>query len=151
MIWESSAKRSSKSDRLVGAVRHLVAMHGLEGEFAKRRLRHLYPPVLPAEKVRELVGIIKKLATNWAEEERMLGKKVFYWHILTVDSMHTVASQVPTTMGQLRNLNILGENILKEYGDRIIKMVHHFVVANNLEEVVREHWQRRRPMKRQRR
>jgi ribonuclease D len=75
------------------------------------------------------VQVIKKLVTNWAEEERMMGKSVFYWNILSNDAMKSIASQTPTSIEELKAIGSLGENIVKEYGDRIVivKVVHTFV------------------------
>jgi len=99
--------------------------------------------VLPADKTAELTEMIKKLTSNWAEEERMIGNKTFYWHILSHDNMKAVAAQVPMNVEELKGMGVLGENIIKVYGDRICRLVSSFVVNNDLEQLVKS-----RPKKR---
>lgn len=94
--------------------------------------------VLPQAKTNELVGVIRKLAKNWAEEERMMGKEIFYWNILSNDAMKSVAAQVPMTMAELTAIGTLGENIVKEYGERLVKVVKTFVESNSLDEYVKD-------------
>lgn len=101
------------------------------------------PSLLPSKATQELVQVIKKLVTNWAEEERLMGKSVFYWNILSNEAMKSIASQAPTTLGDLKGIGSLGENIVKVYGDRIVKVVKTFVETNDLIQYVNE-----RPSKR---
>uniref|UniRef100_A0A7S2YF56 DNA 3'-5' helicase n=1 Tax=Entomoneis paludosa TaxID=265537 RepID=A0A7S2YF56_9STRA len=101
------------------------------------------PSVLPSNATQELVKSIKKLVTNWAEEERMMGKSVFYWNILSNDAMKNIASQTPTTIEELKAVGALGDAIVEEYGERIVKVVKTFVETNGLQEYIKE-----RPAKR---
>jgi hypothetical protein len=57
--------------------------------------------------------------------------------------MKTIAAQVPMTIEELKALGLLGENIIKEYGERIVKVVSSYVAQENLEEYIN-----RRPTKR---
>jgi bloom syndrome protein len=99
--------------------------------------------ILPHEATQELISRIKTLATNWAEEERMYGKNMFYWNILSNEAMKSIAAQAPMTVEDLKAIGVLGENIIKEYGERIVKIVSSYVAQEGLEEYVA-----RRPSKR---
>ncbi|KAL7568679.1 hypothetical protein ACA910_021677 [Epithemia clementina (nom. ined.)] len=90
--------------------------------------------VLPQQDTQDLAAMIKKLVMNWAEEERMMGKSVFYWNILSNDAMKSIASQTPTTIEDLKAIGSLGENIVKEYGERIVRVVKTFVESHGLQE-----------------
>lgn len=92
--------------------------------------------ILPHEATQVLISRIKTLATNWAEEERMYGKNMFYWNILSNDAMKSIAAQAPTTIEDLEGIGVLGENIIKEYGERIVKIVASYVAQEGLEEYV---------------
>ncbi len=89
--------------------------------------------VLPRNHTDALVKRIQKLVTMWADEEMMIGKKVFYWHIMNASAMATIASQVPLSIDELNDLAVLGENVVKEYGDRLIRNINAFVDQNNLQ------------------
>jgi bloom syndrome protein len=89
--------------------------------------------VLPRSDCQKLVDLVKKLVMNWAEEERAMGKNVFYWNIMSNAAMKSIAEQVPTTIEELKGIGGLGENIVKEYGDRVVKVVNTFVSNNDLE------------------
>jgi bloom syndrome protein len=92
--------------------------------------------VLPHESTKVLISRIKKMATNWAEEERMYGKQVFYWNILSNDAMKSIAAQAPMTMEELKAIGVLGESIVNDYGERIVKIVSSFVDQEQLQEYV---------------
>ena len=79
-----------------------------------------------------LMQRIKKLVTNWAEEEQMNGNKVFYWNIMSNGAMNTIASKVPLSLDELNDLGVLGENVVKEYGERLVKNINSFVEQNDL-------------------
>ena len=100
--------------------------------------------VLPQDATQDLAALIKKLVTNWAEEERMMGKSVFYWNILSNDAMKSIAAQTPTTIEELKAIGSLGENIVKEYGERLVRVVKTFVESKGLQDYLR------RPAKRAR-
>ena len=99
--------------------------------------------VLPHDHCQKLLGVVKKLVTNWAEEERLLGKNVFYWNIMSNVAMRTIAEQAPTTLEDIKAMGILGENVIKEYGERLVKAVATYVTAQGLQEYLA-----RRPAKR---
>jgi bloom syndrome protein len=101
------------------------------------------PSILPQAATKELVSRFKTLATNWAEEERLLGNASFYWNILSNESMKTIAAQAPMSIDELNALGVVGENIIKEYGERIVRAVQSFVTQQGLEEYIN-----RRPTKR---
>ena len=100
------------------------------------------PSVLPEEATKDLVDRIKKIVTNWSEEERMMGKSSYYWHILSNDAMKRIAAQPPTTLEELKATGDLGENILLEYGERLVRIVKNFIETRGLEEYLN------RPVKR---
>lgn len=89
--------------------------------------------ILPQNHTEVLVKRIKKLVSMWADEEVMNGNKVFYWNIMNNKAMGTIASQVPLTIEELNDLGIIGENVVKEYGDRLIKNLNAFIEQNNLQ------------------
>jgi len=49
-------------------------------------------------------------------------------------TMAAVASQVPTTVEDLHSIGGLGENVIKEYGERLVKNVKAFVELEELQE-----------------
>lgn len=71
--------------------------------------------------------------TNFAEEEMMNGKKVFYWHIMKQEAMNEIAAKVPMSTDELNDLGVVGENVAAEYGDRVIRMIRSFIEQNNLQ------------------
>ena len=50
--------------------------------------------------------------------------------------MQVIASMVPTTLNELSELGVLGENVMKEYGERLIKNITSFVSQNELQEYI---------------
>ena len=88
--------------------------------------------ILPKNHTETLMKRIKKLVTFWAEEEIMNGNKVFYWNIMNQHAMVTIASQVPSSIEELNEMAVLGENVVKEYGDRLIRNIKAFVEQKNL-------------------
>lgn len=101
--------------------------------------------ILPVEPTRKLLERIKTLVKNWAEEERMLGKSIFYWNILSNEAMKAIASQVPTTIDDLKAVGVLGENIIKDYGERITSIVSAFLTQEKLHHLIDD---KNRPSKR---
>jgi ribonuclease D len=65
---------------------------------------------------------------------------------MTGKAMSTVASQAPTTLEDLNAVGVLGENVVKEYGERLVKNIKAFVELENLQKYID-----RRPPKRPRR
>jgi bloom syndrome protein len=93
--------------------------------------------ILPKSHTEALMKRIKKLVTLWADEEIMNGNKVFYWNIMNQHAMVTIASQVPLSIEELNDLAVLGENIVEEYGDRLIKNINAYVKQNDLEKYMK--------------
>jgi superfamily II DNA helicase RecQ len=89
-------------------------------------------PLLPSKETRELEHRIKTLVINWAEEERMIGKSTYYWNIISNAAMKSIAWQVPTTIDDLKDVDGLGENVLNEYGARIVRVVAAYVAEKKL-------------------
>ncbi len=98
--------------------------------------KHFENAVLPAKRTEELKGIIKRLVNLWAEEEMMVGKKVFYWNIMNHDAMNELAANAPMSIEELSDLGVLGENVVKEYGNRIIGGIRNYIEKNNLEKYI---------------
>eukprot|EP00547_Thalassionema_nitzschioides_P005472 CAMPEP_0194204474 /NCGR_PEP_ID=MMETSP0156-20130528/3983_1 /TAXON_ID=33649 /ORGANISM="Thalassionema nitzschioides, Strain L26-B" /LENGTH=1111 /DNA_ID=CAMNT_0038930501 /DNA_START=141 /DNA_END=3476 /DNA_ORIENTATION=+ len=90
------------------------------------------PSMLPHEKTKKLIENINKLVSMWAQEEQLNGNKVFTWNIMKHESIRTIAGQVPTTVEELTSLGVLGENIIKEYGDRLLKQINNYIANENL-------------------
>lgn len=90
-------------------------------------------PLLPPRKSTELAKRIKELAEAWAREEAMLGNdSVYYWNIIPNHAMKAIASAVPTTIDELREVGVLGVEILKNYGERLVRVVAAFVEREDL-------------------
>lgn len=131
------------------------------------------PAILPTKQTRALSKRIKKLIEMWAEEERMAGTKVFgkcmllfclstdhrreshfvivlllssqAWNIMSGTTMAAVASQVPTTIEELYSISGLGENVIKEYGERLVKNIRAFVEFEELQEFLDKRPPAKRP------
>jgi bloom syndrome protein len=100
--------------------------------------------VLPKDKTQELADKIKSLLIVMAEAERMMsGSDVYYWNILSNSTVKQVALCAPTTVEELRAMSIVGENIIKEYGEQLVRAVNRFIDENNLESFIAQ-----RPAKR---
>ena len=52
------------------------------------------------------------------------------------ESIKKIAWTVPTTNEELTGLGVLGENIIKEYGERLLRAINNFVEKENLSELV---------------
>jgi superfamily II DNA helicase RecQ len=102
--------------------------------------------ILPRNHTEVLVKRIKKLVSMWADEEMMNGNKVFYWNIMNNKAMGTIASQVPQTIDELNDLGVMGENVVKEYGDRLIKNLNAFVEQNDLQKYLEGKENKRRKL-----
>lgn len=89
--------------------------------------------ILPKNHTKALVDRIKKLLNLWADEEIMNGNQVFYWNIMNQNAIATIAAHVPLSIDELNDLAVLGENVVKEYGHRLIKNINVFVKQNDLE------------------
>ena len=60
-------------------------------------------------------------------------------------AMATVAAQAPTSVEDLMAIGVLGENVVKEYGERLVKNIKAFVELEHLQKYID-----RRPPKRPR-
>jgi superfamily II DNA helicase RecQ len=97
----------------------------------------LPPGVLPKDKTQQLANKIRSLLIVMAEAERMMsGKDVYYWNILSNPAVKQVALSAPTTVEELRAMSVVGENVIKEYGDQLVRAVNRFIEENNLESYV---------------
>lgn len=67
------------------------------------------------------------------------------WHILKPEEVKGIAAHAPTNLGELKSCQIIPDQKVEEYGQRIVKVVSFFVTSNNLQ----QHLQKR-PSKRQR-
>lgn len=56
------------------------------------------------------------------------------WNIMSGETMAAVAAQVPTTVEELHSISGLGENVIKEYGERLVKNINAFVQLEELQE-----------------
>jgi bloom syndrome protein len=92
---------------------------------------------LQVDHTQNLAERIKLLAQNWSEEERMCGKNIYYWNILSNNTMKAIASRRPRTIEELKDVGGLGENIISEYGDRIVKVVVSYINQNGLDDMTR--------------
>jgi len=92
--------------------------------------------VLPRQHTNKLVDTLKTLVQRWADEEQLMGNHVFYWHILSVAEMKTIASHAPTTVDDLKTIGILSEKKLDEYGARIVKPIRMYIEKEGLEDQV---------------
>jgi len=90
--------------------------------------------VLPSDHSAVLTKQIKQLTISWAAEEQMFGNKVFYWHILSDSVIKSIAAYAPTTEDELASMGLLGEQILTNYGPRLVRLIKHFIDTNNLSE-----------------
>eukprot|EP00980_Cylindrotheca_fusiformis_P018945 scaffold6331_cov195-Cylindrotheca_fusiformis.AAC.9 len=79
--------------------------------------------VLSPDQTKQLSEKIKKMTRIWALEEQEMGKNVHYWNILSVDVIKSVAHFVPISLEELGALGVLGEAKMKEYGERLVKIV----------------------------
>jgi superfamily II DNA helicase RecQ len=126
--------------------------------------------ILSQEQTKQLTEKIKKMTRIWALEEQEMGKNVHCkysvymschdtlkailnfafrsldWNILSNDVVKSVAYFVPTSLDELSALGVLGVAKLKEYGERLVKIVIACLV-NELGLDV-DFVQRQRPVKR---
>lgn len=95
--------------------------------------------VLPKEKTQALADKIKSLLIVMTEAERMMsGKEVYYWHILSNAAVKQVALRVPTTVEELRDMSVAGENVIDAYGEQLVRFVNRFIEENDLGHCVGE-------------
>lgn len=91
--------------------------------------------VLSKTETKNLLARIKKLVSMWADEEQRNGNNVFYWNILNHQNMAIISSKVPTTVEELASCDI-SENIIRQYGERLVKSINTFIEEENLEKYI---------------
>jgi hypothetical protein len=52
------------------------------------------------------------------------------------ESIKKIAWTVPTSHEELVSLGVLGENIIKEYGERLLRAINNFVEKEGLSEII---------------
>jgi hypothetical protein len=52
------------------------------------------------------------------------------------ESIKKIAWTVPTNNEELTSLGVLGENIIKEYGERLLRAINNFVEKEGLTEII---------------
>lgn len=104
-----------------------------EGSMAPASVGSGSKPRLPKEKAHALAWRIQTFATNWAEEERFCGKTMYYWHIVSGGALKAISNGAPQTLRELENIGVVGEEILKVYGERIVKVVKGFLQQEGIQ------------------
>jgi len=93
------------------------------------------PLKLPKKYNEILVKRIERLVKNWAEEESMnSGKEVLYSSIINDKTITALASQVPMSVNELSSLE---KNVVKEYGDRLLKNIRAFIEQEKLHDYLK--------------
>jgi bloom syndrome protein len=108
--------------------------------------RQAVPNILPDNHTKEIIDTLKSLVSRWADEEQMMGNNVQYWNILNGADIKQIAAQAPTTLEELKSLQLLSDKKVEEYGGRIVKMVNAYVENHDL----RSYLAKRPPAKRPR-
>lgn len=93
-------------------------------------------PLIPRHDVKELEKRVMQIVIAWANEEKLMGNPIYYWHILTNPVIKAIASQCPTTIDELKALDGIAEQKANEYGHRLVKIVQAFIKEKNLEETL---------------
>jgi hypothetical protein len=75
--------------------------------------------------------------------EGLLTSSFVDWNILSTDVIRNIAASVPTSVEDLSESGVLGDQKLKEYGERLVKQIKKFVEDNQLEDFLSK-----RPLKR---
>jgi hypothetical protein len=75
--------------------------------------------------------------------EVLLTSSFVDWNILSTDVIRNIAASVPTSVEDLSESGVLGDQKLKEYGERLVKQIKKFVEDNQLEDFLSK-----RPLKR---
>eukprot|EP00956_Cyclotella_meneghiniana_P016765 scaffold26751_cov67-Cyclotella_meneghiniana.AAC.2 len=89
--------------------------------------------ILPSQHTKELTERIKRLVGFMADEEQMAGNRVFSWNIMSIQQMKIIAAEVPTTTEELFQCSCgLPENIVKDYGERLLKNINTYIESNDL-------------------
>jgi geranylgeranyl diphosphate synthase type 3 len=105
---------------------------------------------LPKIHTDALLERIKKLCNKWAEEEQMLGNKVFWFSFMSAQQMRAVANHVPTTLDELADC-MLAHNIQMkmQYGERLIQNINAYIEQEMLQQYVQNRAQQPKRKKKQ--
>ena len=57
---------------------------------------------------------------------------------MNTDQIKTVAATVPRSVDELKSLGTLGDQVVRDYGERLVKVINAFVESNELEDYVNE-------------
>lgn len=88
----------------------------------------------------KLTGMVKKLVSNWAEEERVAtGENIVARDIMTNVAIESIALEIPTTVENLKSIGTLTEPAIAKYGERLVKVVRSFVTTNGLEDYLQSY------------
>lgn len=63
------------------------------------------------------------------------------------NAMTALAAQVPTSISELSELGMLGETVIADYGERLVKNINGFVKQEKLEKYVERRRAAKRPRK----
>jgi hypothetical protein len=129
-----AAAGSAKANPSRNMKRKKVGLDGPQAGVMTRKKVGLDGPQAGVIVDEKLIDRLKIDVIRWAEEERKKDNPVFYWHILSTDDMKIVAAEAPTTMEDLNAIGGLAENIVKEYGNRIVETICDFVKKKRPEE-----------------
>jgi len=103
------------------------------------------PGILADSLTGELLTRIKELVSLFCSEERLTsGKDLFYWNIMSNKVMKNIAAKVPLNKKELKAVGGLGDQVIKDYGNRIMKVITKFVNDHDVEQIVRNHSSRKR-------
>jgi geranylgeranyl diphosphate synthase type 3 len=106
--------------------------------------------LLPKIHTDALLERIKKLCHKWAEEEQLLGNKVFWWNIMSTQQMRAVANHVPTTLDELADCMLAHNVQMKmQYGERLIQNINAYIEQEMLQQYVQNRVQQPKRKKKQ--
>ena len=58
------------------------------------------------------------------------------WHILSDVTIKSIAAYAPTTTEQLASMGLMGEEKIKVYGERLVRLITHFIETHGLSDYV---------------
>ena len=95
--------------------------------------RKVLPALLPKKLISELELLLKELATKWAKREQRLGLKQRRWDMVSVDAIKSIAFHAPTTFDELLAIGSLEEDLVRDYGERIVSAVQMVRTKNAMQ------------------
>lgn len=101
----------------------------IDNPYRKERVQN----VLPDDDTKNIIEILKKMVLKWAEEEQLMGNNVQYWNILRPEETKAIAAHAPVTVAELKDLGVISNAKVEEYGARIVKPIKIHVERNGLE------------------